>query len=32
MPICEQVYQILYEDAAPEQAVSALMNRALGPE
>ncbi len=32
MPICEQVYRILYEDAAPEQAVSALMNRALGPE
>jgi glycerol-3-phosphate dehydrogenase (NAD(P)+) len=32
MPICEQVYRILYEDAAPEQAVSTLMNRALGPE
>lgn len=32
MPISEQVYRILYEDAAPEQAVSALMNRALGPE
>ena len=29
MPISEQVYRILYEDAAPEQAVSALMNRAL---
>lgn len=32
MPISEQVYRILYEDVAPEQAVSALMSRALGPE
>ena len=32
MPICEQVYGILYEDKTPESAVSALMNRSLKPE
>jgi glycerol-3-phosphate dehydrogenase (NAD(P)+) len=32
MPISEQVYRILYENLAPDQAVLALMNRALGPE
>jgi len=32
MPICEQVYRILYEKAAPEEAVRALMNRSLKPE
>jgi len=32
MPICQQVYRILYEDIPPRQAVSALMGRALKPE
>jgi glycerol-3-phosphate dehydrogenase (NAD(P)+) len=32
MPICEQVYRILYEGAAPEDAVNALMSRALTAE
>lgn len=32
MPISEQVYRILYEGLAPEEAVAALMSRALGPE
>ena len=32
MPICEQVYRILYEGASPQEAVLALMNRALKPE
>lgn len=32
MPICEQVYRILYQDLPPEQAVTALMSRELGPE
>ncbi|MFW2403257.1 MAG: NAD(P)H-dependent glycerol-3-phosphate dehydrogenase [Gammaproteobacteria bacterium] len=32
MPICEQVYQILYDDLTPEQAVLALMSREIGPE
>jgi len=32
MPICEQVYQILYADVTPEQAVLALMSREIGPE
>jgi glycerol-3-phosphate dehydrogenase (NAD(P)+) len=32
MPICEQVHRILYEDVAPEEAVTALMSRALKPE
>ncbi len=32
MPICEQVYKVLYEKAAPEESVQALMSRALKPE
>ena len=32
MPICEQVYLILYDGAAPADAVTALMSRALKPE
>jgi glycerol-3-phosphate dehydrogenase (NAD(P)+) len=32
MPICEQVYRILYENAAPADAVIELMSRAIGPE
>ena len=32
MPICEEIYRILYEGAAPREAVGALMSRALKPE
>ncbi len=32
MPICEQVYRILYGGASPREAVSALMSRELKPE
>ena len=32
MPICQQVYQILYEDKSPRDAVQALMTRELKPE
>jgi glycerol-3-phosphate dehydrogenase (NAD(P)+) len=32
MPICHQVYRILYEGASPREAVGALMGRALKPE
>ena len=32
MPICHQVYQILYGGVSPREAVSALMSRALKPE
>ncbi len=32
MPICEQVYRILYENASPTDVVDKLMNRALKPE
>jgi glycerol-3-phosphate dehydrogenase (NAD(P)+) len=32
MPICEQIYRILYEDARPEEAVETLMQRALKSE
>jgi glycerol-3-phosphate dehydrogenase (NAD(P)+) len=32
LPICEQVHGILYEGVAPQEAVMALMNRALKPE
>ncbi|HET6628535.1 MAG TPA: NAD(P)H-dependent glycerol-3-phosphate dehydrogenase [Woeseiaceae bacterium] len=32
MPICEQVYRILYEGVAPRDAVEALMNRELKAE
>lgn len=32
MPICEQVYRVLEEGVAPQEAVLALMARALKPE
>ncbi len=32
MPICLELYRILYEDLPPRQAVAALMGRALKPE
>jgi len=32
MPICEQVYRILYENLAPKDAVASLMSRDVGPE
>ncbi|MEM7276535.1 MAG: NAD(P)H-dependent glycerol-3-phosphate dehydrogenase [Pseudomonadota bacterium] len=32
MPICEQIYRILYEDAPPADAVKALMSRGLKAE
>ena len=32
MPICQQVYQILYEGTSPREAVQTLMTRALKPE
>jgi glycerol-3-phosphate dehydrogenase (NAD(P)+) len=32
MPICQQVYRILYEGASPREAVGALMGRELGRE
>ncbi len=32
MPICQQIYRILYEDMSPREAVTALMSRALKPE
>ncbi len=32
MPICQQVYRILYEGLAPQEAVMTLMSRALKPE
>ena len=32
MPICQQIYRILYEGVPPAEAVSALMGRALRPE
>jgi glycerol-3-phosphate dehydrogenase (NAD(P)+) len=32
MPICEQIYRILYEDADPQAAVIALMKRELKSE
>jgi len=32
MPICHQVYRILYEGASPRDAVGLLMGRALKPE
>jgi glycerol-3-phosphate dehydrogenase (NAD(P)+) len=32
MPICGEIYRILYEGASPREAVSALMGRALKPE
>ncbi len=32
MPICQQIYQILYEGTSPREAVQTLMSRALKPE
>jgi glycerol-3-phosphate dehydrogenase (NAD(P)+) len=32
MPICEQIYRVIHEGLAPQQAVHALMTRALKPE
>ncbi len=32
LPICHQVHRILYEGVAPQEAVLALMSRALKPE
>jgi len=32
MPICEQIYRVLYEDLPVKEAVAALMGRALRPE
>jgi len=32
MPICHQIYRIIYEGAEPREAVEALMGRALRPE
>jgi glycerol-3-phosphate dehydrogenase (NAD(P)+) len=32
MPICHQIYRILYEDAEPREAVGALMSRQLRSE
>jgi glycerol-3-phosphate dehydrogenase (NAD(P)+) len=32
MPICQQIYRILYEGAPPREAVTTLMGRALKPE
>jgi glycerol-3-phosphate dehydrogenase (NAD(P)+) len=32
MPICEQIYRIVHEGAAPREAVKELMSRALKPE
>ncbi len=32
MPICHQVYRILYEGVAPIEAVGMLMRRQIGPE
>lgn len=32
MPICLQIYRILYEGVSPREAVGALMGRALKPE
>ncbi len=32
MPICQQIYRVLYEGAPPREAVAALMGRTLKPE
>jgi glycerol-3-phosphate dehydrogenase (NAD(P)+) len=32
MPICDEIYRILYEGVPPDEAVRALMGRALGAE
>jgi glycerol-3-phosphate dehydrogenase (NAD(P)+) len=32
MPICHEIYRILYEGVSPKEAVGNLMRRALKPE
>jgi len=32
MPICQEIYRILYDGVSPREAVGALMSRALKPE
>lgn len=32
MPICHEIYRILYDGVAPRKAVESLMSRAIGPE
>ena len=32
MPICEEIYRILYEGVSPREAVGTLMSRALTAE
>ena len=32
MPICQEIYRVLYDGVAPRDAVGALMGRALKPE
>ena len=32
MPICDEIYRILYDGVSPREAVSTLMRRALKPE
>jgi glycerol-3-phosphate dehydrogenase len=32
MPICEQVFAVLYENVSPSQAVRNLMGREIGAE
>jgi glycerol-3-phosphate dehydrogenase (NAD(P)+) len=32
MPICDEIYRILYDNVPPHEAVSTLMGRALKPE
>jgi len=32
MPICTEIYRILYEGVSPREAVARLMSRALKPE
>jgi len=32
MPICQQIYRVLYEGAPPRESVAALMSRSLKPE
>ena len=32
MPICHEIYRILYDDVDPREAVGTLMSRGLKPE
>jgi glycerol-3-phosphate dehydrogenase len=32
MPLCEQIYQVLFEDVSPRQAILELMGRELVDE